>query len=340
LSASNPQDEPRVASGGRSPRALLAAFDDRANRAWARVRELEEEASAMPPIAGGLRRLLELQRRLPELDKAGDVEGVHRVQEEVERIQAEDKRIHAEHEAAVVEAPRARRRAMLRFELPRAVAGWAFLAAVAAVNALWLGALGVDYIGLYLQEGFQVALLFGVLTVAIDLDRYPELIAAQPVIYVAAILSLCSEIFAVLGGVFEPPRSERELIDEGLDFVTYRLRLRTLDLLFNLIIGWVLFAAIVAWALLVAPLQYWVNLICGAPARQVLASSGTLWVVRRPHRIEFLFGHRDPSDYEKSELKKEGEQGEMSEVSFAKKPVAFTQGITAVFLFGISFLVS
>ena len=73
--------------------------------------------------------------------------------------------------------------------------------------------MGVHYIGLYLQEGFQVALLFGVLTVAIDLDRRPDLIAAHPVIYVAAIFSLLSEIYAALTGVFERPRSERALID-------------------------------------------------------------------------------------------------------------------------------
>ena len=70
--------------------------------------------------------------------------------------------------------------------------------------------------------------------------------------------------------------------------------------------------------------------------REALASSGTLWVVRGPHRIELLFGHKDPSAYEENELKKEGEHAEMSEVSFAKRPVAFTQAITAAFLFGIS----
>ena len=72
-----------MASGGRSPRALLAAFDDRANRAWARVRELEEEASALPPHAG--------LERLPELFKANDLEGMYRVQKEVEQARAEQR---------------------------------------------------------------------------------------------------------------------------------------------------------------------------------------------------------------------------------------------------------
>ena len=38
---------------------------------------------------------------------------------------------------------------MLRFELPNAVTGW--LAAVPAIKALWLAALGVDYFDSYLQ---------------------------------------------------------------------------------------------------------------------------------------------------------------------------------------------
>ena len=76
---------------------------------------------------------------------------------------------------------------------------------------LWLGAVGVHYVGLYLQDGFQVALLFGVVTVAIDLDRYLGLIAAHPAVYVAAILSLFSELYATLGNVFERPRSDRDL---------------------------------------------------------------------------------------------------------------------------------
>src|SRR4051794_6807806 len=74
----------------------------------------------------------------------------------------------------------ARRRYLLRYAAPRELLGLAVLLALAAVNALWFSAAGSDYLQWFLDNGALVALVFGVVTTAVDLDRNPGLIAANP----------------------------------------------------------------------------------------------------------------------------------------------------------------
>jgi hypothetical protein len=126
---------------------MLHGFSHRRQQAWDRIYELEERAETPVPPPDPAR----LMARVA----AGDADAIRHTS--AERQQAQDER-----RAAIVEAPRARRRAMLQFELPTAVTGWLILAAIPAINALWLAALGVDYFDSYLQSGFLVALLFGV----------------------------------------------------------------------------------------------------------------------------------------------------------------------------------
>jgi hypothetical protein len=212
----------------------------------------------------------------------------------------------------------------------------AILLAASAINYLWLRALGVDYFGAYLELGFLVALLFGVVAVAIDLDSQPDLIAAHPMIYLAANLGLLGVVYGSVSAVLRPARPERELVEAGLPTMTYRYRSRILDLVFNLLFSLAFAVAMLAWGLLYAPLQYWVTLVCGAPARDALASSETLWVIRSRGAEGFAFGPKDPDDFQEPHLKALHARGEMTEVGFARKPVAFTAAITALVLFGIS----
>jgi hypothetical protein len=324
LSEADPHEEPQAASEDRNPGRFLGARSDRRERAWQRVRELEERAARLVPLPDA--------GRMKELIEAGDVEALRRLTEELEQA-------NEEREAAIVEAPKARRRAMLQFELPVVLQGLLILAAVSAINSLWLKALGVDYFESYLQSGFLVSLLFGVVAVAIDLDSNPNLIAAHPFHYGGGVLELYSKVYAALSNVLRPPRSDRRLAEAGLPTMGLRYRSRTLDLALTLLFTWSFFAATVAWAVLVAPLQYWVNLVCGAPAREALASSRTLWVVRSANRTELLFAPKDPDEFERCELAKAHQQGEMTEVGFAAKPVSFTAAISAAVLFGVSQLV-
>jgi len=223
--------------------------------------------------------------------------------------------------------------------LPLAAVGLVVLLAIAAFNYLWLGALGVDYIDSYLQDGFQAALLFTIVGYAISLDTRRGLIAVHPALYAAEAFTLLSGVSASVGTLFGSPRSERALAKDGLEFLGRRFRPERVDLvvtwLFTLSFG----AAMLAWMVLIAPLQYWVNLVCGAPAREALASSMTLWLLDSPNRIEFISAPKNPNEYQRGELDKAREQGKLTEIGFAETPVTFTSGIATAVLFGISQLV-
>jgi hypothetical protein len=320
-------------------RRVLQGFFERRQQAWDRVYELEEKAEAPPDFK---RTTADLERSI-EVLKAGDPDGLRRLAEQSEqtRRQQEQTRTQQEQartqqEQARAEAPRARRRVMLRFELPFAVLGIVLLLTIAALNYLWLGALAVDYFDFYLRDGFQVALLFTIVGYAISLDSRPGLIAAHPTLYVAEVFVLFTALLGSLSALFGSPRSDRDLADAGLDFLGRRFRLGTVDLalgwLFTLLFG----AAMLAWAVLIAPLQYWVNLLCGAPAREVVASSKTLWLVENPPQTTFLRAPKNPNEFQRKELERERGGGNMTEIGFAVHPVTFTSGIASAALFGIS----
>jgi hypothetical protein len=299
---------------GRLPSAL-GGFLDRRHQAWERIHALEEiRDSPAGPDADRVVR------------EARDLAGMERLWGAA----------RAERNAAGVEAHRARRRAMLRFELPIAVMGLVVLGALAALNYLWLGALGVDYFESYLRDGFQVALVFGVVGAAINLDSKPGLVAAHPAIYVREVFVLGGYLSGAFSALFGPQRSERALAEARLADIGYRFRLRTFDLAFSWLFMLSFGVAMLAWAVVIAPLQYWVNLVCGAPSREALASSRTLWIVERPKRIELRFAPMDPNESQRRELEKAGKEGKMTRIGFAEKPVTLTSAIATAALFGIS----
>jgi len=174
---------------------------------------------------------------------------------------------------------------------------------------------------------------------AISLDTRRRLIVVHPGIYAGDVFMLLSGVSASVGTLFGSPRSDRALAKDGLQFLGRRFRPESVDLaltwLFTLSFG----AAMLAWIVLIAPLQYWVNLVCGAPAREALASSQTLWLLDSPNRIEFIRAPKDPNEYQQRELEMAREQGKLTELVFAATPVTFTSAIATAVLFGVSQMV-
>jgi hypothetical protein len=222
-------------------------------------------------------------------------------------------------------APAARRRYLLRFTVPRELLGLLVLLALAAVNALWFSLAGGDYFRWFLDNGALVALVFGVVTTAVDLDRNPGLIAANPLGFEIGVVRVFLELSSSLWGMFGAPRSDRQLEDLGLTEVQTRFRSRLLDYLLSNLFLLVLAAAMLAWALVIAPLQYFVNLVCGAPARVALASRTTMYRVQlTPSHTEYVNAPKDSPEVDGSEL------------TFASRPVSFTAAIAAALLFALS----
>jgi hypothetical protein len=164
---------------------------------------------------------------------------------------------------------------MLRFELPVVLVGLAILAALVAINVLWFSALDANYFEWYLSAGFAVALLFGVVVVAIDLDRSPGLIAAHPFFFLRETTLLLAKLSGTLAQqiLTRFRRPDRDLSEAGLSLVQSRYRWPAFDRALALPFAFIVMVAMLAWTLVIAPLQYWVNLFCGAPG-----------ALRWPHR--------------------------------------------------------
>jgi hypothetical protein len=219
----------------------------------------------------------------------------------------------------------ARRRYLLRFGLPRELLGLAVLVALAALNVLWFSLAGDDYFDWFLDNGALVALVFGVVTTAVDLDRNPGLIAANPLGFEIGVVRVFLELSSSLWGMFGAPRDDIALEAIGLTEVQTRFRSPLFDYLVSNLFLFVLAAAMLAWALVIAPLQYFVNLLCGAPARVALASRTTMYRVERsPTHTEYVNAPKDTPDLDGTEL------------TFAARPVSFTAAIAAALLFALS----
>ena len=101
------------------------------------------------------------------------------------------------------------------------------------------------------------------------------------------------------------------------------------DVVLGSLFGPAFLLVFVAWLLVVAPLQFVVNLAAGAPARLALASPARAWYRITPHEIHV------------EEALKSGSVPEgATESGFSAKPVTFTAAIASALLFAVSRLVS
>jgi hypothetical protein len=85
---------------------------------------------------------------------------------------------------------------------------------------------------------------------------------------------------------------------------------------------------VAGWMFVVAPLQYFLNLPCGAPARLGLASGQSI-------SVEILEGGHWHTVGTKDQIADAVDRG-ATEISFASKPVTLTSVLSALVLFGAS----
>jgi hypothetical protein len=162
-----------------------------------------------------------------------------------------------------------------------------------------------NYFRWYLDHGTLIALAFSFVAIAVELDREPSLVAAHPGSYTAG-------WFAILGETFE--------------FLSDIVRNRAVgffDSLFTSLYVVTVFVLCVSWLIVIAPVQYFITLVTGAPARSALVSR-RMWIKRTGKRIELF---RGPA----SEMPEGAE-----EIGLARRPVSVTSAITAGVLFIVS----
>jgi len=203
--------------------------------------------------------------------------------------------------------------------LPRFLFWCGIIAILIGLN-LWLFPrfFHTGYLAWYVGNGAMVSL--GATLVALvfeELELQRDLISANPVRYLGACLSIAGIFFIALSVHFRKARpgpAGQPSAGQGGgwwdELVTFGLLLP-------------IFLVVLAWLLVVAPLNYFVTLLSGAPARQALRGLSTRCVV--VERDGQVTCSEEPADQPLPE-------GAV-DVSLGRKPFALTQGLTALLLF-------
>ncbi|MGH3020785.1 MAG: hypothetical protein ACRDNR_11600 [Gaiellaceae bacterium] len=213
------------------------------------------------------------------------------------------------------------------------------------------------YLRWYVEHGAVISLVFGLVTLAWgDIDKQTNLISAHPEDYAVASLSLLLLPLSALATMLEPGREQwrriRALRRSAPDPAAEALKehgipvdlpstqapepddvptgVPRIDLLLAVLFVLLFVLAFFAWLLVIAPVQYFVYVITGAPARAACASPARSYFYKREGSLLF---------YGKLAKWRDLPTGAI-ESGFSARPVTFTAAITAAALFAASTLVS
>ena len=188
-----------------------------------------------------------------------------------------------------------------------------------------------NYLAWYLANGALITLAFAIISAAVGLDAIPELISRNPYVYLGGLLTLISLVsasWATMLRVESPAERMRagelsSLAPTGWPFRAVAL----LDLLLAVLLQQALVLLLLGWLLFVMPLQYFLNLVCGAAARMALESRTI--AVYDPGKHEATSGIPKETELPKGVLR----------LGYAERPVTFTASVGAGALWVLNRLV-
>ena len=192
--------------------------------------------------------------------------------------------------------------------------GFAVLAGLIALNR-WLFAelLGGDYLGWYRANADKLSFTLALAAIVWgdQMERHTGLIGTNPLDQLGAYYQLMGMTVFTLGTGFRSSGNART-------------RTSAFDVLVAIPVTAGFVAAVVAWLLFVAPLQYFVQMVCGAPSRVALAGD------RKP--IAGWDGVRLATrEIARTEPVPDGWWASV----FAEKPVKFTAIFATMLMFGL-----
>ena len=132
--------------------------------------------------------------------------------------------------------------------------------------------LGVSYIGWYVDNGTFISIVASLFAVIWkDMNRNENLISANPRSFLSANLILLGTQLQILG---QPLQRAEQDFQKGqpLSYITTHF----IDALAGLLATLFIVAALIVWFFAVVPLQYFVVLVAGAPARLALKHGNLL----------------------------------------------------------------
>jgi hypothetical protein len=202
-----------------------------------------------------------------------------------------------------------------------------------AVNQ-WLGRrwFGRSYLRFYLNYGYLVSLGLTALTLLVDLDKNVDLISSHPFRYVYACLNLIKvplQIVLRRDSAQDVPSAtgptDSALWNPLLQFA--RALMNILDQFFSGFFCIIFILILLVWLWLIAPLQYFIYLICGAPARVIGRSTKTMRpAASAPERRESFASADDDSSAESL----------TPETDYFNRPVRITTALATAVLWGLS----
>ena len=198
-----------------------------------------------------------------------------------------------------------------------AAVGLAGLAALIAADELVLRALfGTHYLSWYLANGAIVSLVVAFVTMSwVDLNSLTDLISAHPLEYARAHVSLCTLPNQSLRAIQAPPGFGERTADAPFG-------IPVADAVLTAVVSVLVLAVCVVYVLVVAPVQYVVYLVAGAPGRTACASSERAWQLIGTSGLEVGSGPRA------TELP-EG----ATESAYTAQPVTLTAVLASALLF-------
>jgi hypothetical protein len=196
--------------------------------------------------------------------------------------------------------------------LGAAVLWWLIFVVVMFADYWIFRSLGSNYFHWYLHNGSTIALATAFLALIVPLDLHDDLISAHPLAYLVAIFDVLISWQLVLAAGLKAPRLEQ----------TPKVVLPALfDTIITIALIVVLTGVLAVWALLVVPIQYFVYLVAGAPARAIRVSPEKVWRDEGGWRIVPKETPTPPAAFE---------------LRFADKPVSLTNAFAAGLLFAVS----
>ena len=170
--------------------------------------------------------------------------------------------------------------------------GFAVIGGLIAVN--WWAfpyVLGRPYLSWYIDNGAGIALVTAIVgMVWKDLDGEIDFISAHPLRYLAASARVIALPPFVVGTHLRSNRARGGATDADRTPAVPR---SALDTLLSIPFALILCLAVVAWFVVIVPLQYFVYLVAGAPGRLFAASDWRVIVHSGLRNVEFREVHKD-----------------------------------------------
>lgn len=200
--------------------------------------------------------------------------------------------------------------------LVTALLGWALLALLLVLDWHFFPQLtGVPFFKWFRESTGKAYLGFAVVAWAIDLDRSPDLVSRHPLEFLRAYILGVAYVFAQWSTFFSLRRKPSSLPSDVADLV---------DKLATSLIGLGLILALLAWLLLIAPAQYVVYLLAGAPARAMMRSRERIIVKKDGARTILTITDQESAGEDEETLR--------------RRPVTLTNALSPAILWLLGFV--